>query len=80
MNRSTTIQEVRNLSPYKEGDVLQTKNGNKAVIMQVMLSVTHREIYYRLNWNTEGKKELVSLRVMNDVRVVNEMDRPYSWQ
>lgn len=80
MDRSTTLQGVRNTSPFMEGDILQSDNGDKAVVVQVLASVTHQEVYYRLNWDSEGNEELIPLRATGDMEIVGEMERPYNWR
>jgi len=76
---STTLGEVVEAARFDEGEIIQTQERKKAVVVSVMVSLTHKSIYYRLDWKEADKEELMVERSMIGMMSAGEMERPYNW-
>lgn len=80
IDRTTTLQAVRNIAPYEEGDILESEEGHRAVITQLLASVTQNMAYYRVEWKTGDQSVLLPVRATHDMRYTGKMRKPYTWE
>lgn len=79
MHSKMTMEDVKSLAYFREGDVLTTQKGDKGVVVQIFCSITHEEIYYRINWQDDDREELIPQKALGAIRATGKQSRPYGW-
>lgn len=79
MKLDSSIREARNRARHSRGDIIEAGPGEKAVIKEVLISITHLDIKYRMEWKHTNETVTVPEQSIGNSTKVGDMGRPYSW-
>lgn len=74
-------ERLNKASMYDRGDVLETRDGNRYCVIEILASVSYGCIVYRLKRKEDGGCEMLPEEALATLGAdkLSEMDRPYGW-